>query len=98
MAPRIRRSPRSTVRWMMARQAPGSATGCSPADTGQRVKLIRANGSAGHGGKPLAGCVGGELVPQAAPSPVQPGHDRPDRGAHDVGDLLVRVPLDVREI
>ena len=29
---------------------------------------------------------------------MQPGHHRPDRGAHDLGDLLVREALDVGQV
>src|SRR5580692_1276874 len=39
-----------------------------------------------------------ELLADLAAAAVQPGHDRADRGAHDLRDLPVRVTLDVGEV
>src|SRR4029077_2124900 len=46
----------------------------------------------------VAGAVGGQLVAEAATAPVEAGHDRADGGAHDLGDLLVGVALDVGQV
>ncbi len=42
--------------------------------------------------------VVGEQLAQLATAPVQPGHHGADRGAHDLGDLLVGEALDVGEV
>ena len=57
-------------------------------------------GSARHRGQARtgAGAVGGQLVAQPAAAAVQPRHHRADRGAHDLGDLLVGVALDVGQV
>src|SRR6201989_2949495 len=39
-----------------------------------------------------------ELLADLAAAAVQPGHDRTDRGAHDLRDLPVRVALDVGQV
>ena len=57
-------------------------------------------GSAGHRGQARtgAGPVRGQLVAQPAAAAVQPRHHRADRGAHDLGDLLVGVALDIGQV
>jgi hypothetical protein len=37
-------------------------------------------------------------VAEFAAGAVQPGHDGAERGAHDLGDLAVRVTLDVSQV
>ncbi len=39
-----------------------------------------------------------EQRPELASATVQAGHHRADRGAHDLGDLLVREALDIGQI
>ncbi len=62
-------------------------------------RAVSSPGSAGRGETgALARSVGRELVPQPPAAAVQPGHHGADRRAHDLGDLFVRVPLDVGQV
>ena len=72
----------------------GSAGGCRAADVAGRSLMWSAGGSG------LAAPYGGGREPVAEPSAavVQPGGDRPDGRAHDLGYFLVRVTLDVGEV